>query len=183
MEITETFYPRDRKAWRKWLQKNHAVKKEIWLIYPHKESGKPKINYIHAVQEALCFGWIDSTTLAYDDQSSVQRWTPRRPKSKWSEVNKHHARQMTAQGLMTPAGQALLPDLTIGKLTIAPDILKALKKDPEVWKNFRAFPLHYQHIRISKLEIRRGYPELFQKALAHLIKMTKRNKQFGHCVD
>ncbi|MDR1684402.1 MAG: hypothetical protein LBR90_02945, partial [Elusimicrobiota bacterium] len=87
MKITKTFYPKNRKAWRKWLEKHHAVKDEIWLIYPQKASGRPCLNYVHAVQEALCFGWIDSTVRKYDAQSRAQRWTPRRKGSQWSEVN------------------------------------------------------------------------------------------------
>jgi hypothetical protein len=88
---------------------------------------------------------------------------------------------MIAQGLMTPAGEALLPDLKIAKLKIAPDILKMLKKDPEVWKNFNAFAPYYQHIRIDGIEKARGYPAYFKKRLNYLLKMTKRNKRYGHC--
>ncbi len=79
--------------------------------------------YPDAVQEAICFGWIDGQKKKFNEHFSCQRWTPRTPNSSWSELNKHHAHLMISQGLMTPAGQALLPDLNPHAFTIPPDLL------------------------------------------------------------
>ena len=81
MEMPETIYFADRKNWRKWLEKNFDRKKEIWLLYPKKTSGKPRIPYNDAVEEALCFGWIDSTFKKIDEENNAQRFTPRNPRS------------------------------------------------------------------------------------------------------
>jgi uncharacterized protein YdeI (YjbR/CyaY-like superfamily) len=87
MQITKTFYAKNRKEWRKWLEKNHGKETEIWLIYYRKSTGKPRISYNDAVEEALCFGWIDSIEKGLDEERFAQRFTPRKPKSNWSALN------------------------------------------------------------------------------------------------
>jgi uncharacterized protein YdeI (YjbR/CyaY-like superfamily) len=101
---TNTFYAKDRKAWRKWLEKNHQTSEGVWLIYFKKGSGKPRVEYADAVEEALCFGWIDSTLNSIDELSYMQLYTPRKPKSGWSKLNKQRVERLIAQELMTPAG-------------------------------------------------------------------------------
>ncbi|MGD2036023.1 MAG: hypothetical protein PVF73_13250, partial [Bacteroidales bacterium] len=98
MEITEKICVTTRKEWRNWLEKNHNSAKEVWLVYYKKNSGKQRIPYNVAVEEALCFGWIDSTVKAVDEDSYVQRFSPRRKNSKLSEMNKERIRQMVAAG-------------------------------------------------------------------------------------
>jgi uncharacterized protein YdeI (YjbR/CyaY-like superfamily) len=109
MEIGETLYVTTRDDFRKWLQKNHKTKKEIWLIQYKKATKKPSINYIEAVEEAICFGWIDSTEKSMDAERYATRFSPRRPKSNWTETNKERARKMIAEGRMTEAGLVTLP--------------------------------------------------------------------------
>jgi uncharacterized protein YdeI (YjbR/CyaY-like superfamily) len=101
---TNTYYAKDRKAWRKWLEKNHSTSSGVWLVYYKKDSGKSRVAYADAVEEALCFGWIDSTLNPIDEHSYMQLFTPRKPKSGWSKLNKERVEQLIAQGLMTPAG-------------------------------------------------------------------------------
>jgi len=101
---TNTYYAKDRKAWRKWLEKNHVSSTGVWLIYYKKNSGKTRVDYADAVEEALCFGWIDSTLNPIDEDSYMQLFTPRKPKSGWSKLNKDRVEKLTAQGLMAPAG-------------------------------------------------------------------------------
>jgi len=101
---TNTYYAKDRKAWRKWLEKNHLVSDGVWLIYFKKDSGKTRVDYADAVEEALCFGWIDSTLNAIDEHSYMQLFTPRKPRSGWSKLNKERVEALIAQGLMMPAG-------------------------------------------------------------------------------
>src|ERR1051326_8483657 len=98
------YYAKDRKAWRNWLQKNHSTSKGVWLIYYRSSTGKRKLSYDHAVEEALCFGWIDSTTRPIDENKYMQRFTPRKPKSGWSGPNKKRIQNLIASGQMTKAG-------------------------------------------------------------------------------
>jgi uncharacterized protein YdeI (YjbR/CyaY-like superfamily) len=109
MEIGETLYVTSPAEFRKWLEKNHKVKKEIWLIQYKKATKKPSINYVEAVEEAICFGWIDGFEKGMDTERYATRFTPRRPKSNWTETNKERARNMLAAGKMTEAGRATLP--------------------------------------------------------------------------
>ena len=101
MEIGRTLYITNRKAWRAWLARNHAREKEIWLIYYKKHTGKPRIPYDDAVEEALCYGWIDSIIKRVDDERTAQRFSPRRPKSSLSETNKERVRRLIKAKKMT----------------------------------------------------------------------------------
>lgn len=180
MQITKTFYASTRDKWREWLKINHAKEKEIWLVYYSKKSGKPRVEYNHAVEEALCFGWIDSTMKKIDADCFAQRFSPRNPKSSWSEMNKERARRLIKDKKMTRAGAALLPEgLLEEKFKIPADILKALKKDKETWKNFQKFSESYKRIRTGFIHHSRNRPEAFKKRLEYFLKMTKQNKQFG----
>ena len=109
MEIGETLYVTTRDDFRKWFGENHKSKREIWLIQYKKATKKPSINYMGAVEEAICFGWIDSTEKSMDAERYTTRFSPRRPKSNWTETNKERARKMIVEGKMTEAGLATLP--------------------------------------------------------------------------
>ena len=109
MEIGETIYVTTGDEFRKWLIKNHKSKKEIWLIQYKKATKKPSINYVDAVEEAICFGWIDGLEKGMDAERYALRFSPRRPKSNWTNTNKERARKMIAEGRMTKAGRASLP--------------------------------------------------------------------------
>jgi uncharacterized protein YdeI (YjbR/CyaY-like superfamily) len=109
MEIGETLYVTNRDDFRKWLIHNHRTKKEIWLVQYKKSTRKPSINYVEAVEEAICFGWIDGFEKSMDAERYATRFSPRRPKSNWTNTNKDRARRMIAEGRMTPAGRAILP--------------------------------------------------------------------------
>jgi hypothetical protein len=109
MEIGETLYVTTRDEFRAWLMENHLFKREIWLVQYKKATKKPSINYIEAVEEAICFGWIDGFEKGLDAERYATRFTPRRPKSNWTETNKERARKMIAMGRMTEAGRAALP--------------------------------------------------------------------------
>ena len=109
MEIGETLYVTTSDEFRKWLLQNHQTKKEIWLIQYKKATKKPSINYVEAVEEALCFGWIDGLEKGMDAERYALRFSPRRPKSNWTNTNKDRARRMIAEGRMTQAGRAALP--------------------------------------------------------------------------
>src|SRR5690349_16100678 len=109
MEIGETIYVTTSAEFRQWLEANHKSKKEIWLIQYKKATKKPSLNYIEAVEEGICFGWIDGLEKSMDAERYALRFSPRRPKSNWTETNKERARRMIAEGRMTEAGLASLP--------------------------------------------------------------------------
>lgn len=100
----KTVYASDRNQWRKWLEKNHHTSLGVWLVYYKIKSGEPSIRYSEAVKEALCFGWIDSKVNSLDEKRYQQIFTPRKPKSVWSKLNKQYIEELIAEGLMTEAG-------------------------------------------------------------------------------
>ncbi len=185
MIIGRTLCVTNRKAWRAWLRKNHSTAKEIWLIYHKKGSGKKRIPYNDAVEEALCYGWIDSTVKSLDTEKFTQRFTPRRPKSELSELNKERVRRLIKSRKMTKAGldkiARHLSSLTGTRTNfVCPkDILDKIKQHPEAWKNYRRFPLFYRRIRIGWIDASRIRPEMFGKRLKYFLSMTERNKKFG----
>jgi uncharacterized protein YdeI (YjbR/CyaY-like superfamily) len=184
MEITRTLRVTTRKAWRAWLEKNHARKKEIWLVYATKQSGQARVPYSDAVEEALCFGWIDGIMKKIDANYFTQRFSPRRSaKSQLSETNKERVRRLTRAGLMTPAGMEKIRGRMSEKFVLAPDIIAALKRDPQTWRNFQRFPKWYQRVRVGWLDASRHRPEIFESRLRYFLKMTAQNKRYGQVND
>ena len=184
MELGKTLYVTNRNDWRSWLAKNCDKEKEIWLIYYRKSSGKQRIPYNDAVEEALCYGWIDSNLKGINEEKFAQRFTPRKPKSNLSQTNIERVRRLIEQDKMTSVGLAAIEHVFDRnqkniKLTIAPDILKTLKQDNEVWENFQKFPDSYKRIRIGWIEGARTRPELFNQRLNYFLKMTAKNKKYG----
>lgn len=101
MKISQTFYAPNRKTWRAWLKQHSSTEPEIWLIYYRQHTGQPRIPYNEAVEEALCFGWIDSTVKSLDAERIVQRFSPRKPKSPYSQANKERLRKLIRQRKVT----------------------------------------------------------------------------------
>lgn len=109
MEVGETLEVRDREQWRRWLARHHAKKKEIWLVYYKKTSGKTGISYEDSVEEALAYGWIDGQNKGLDAERYAGRFTPRKPGSNWSTSNLARIKKLLAEGRMAPPGLAVLP--------------------------------------------------------------------------
>ncbi len=109
MDIGETLYVTARQEFRAWLEAFHTSRTEIWLVQYKKATGKPSLPYVEAVEEAICFGWIDGFEKGMDAERYAIRFTPRRPKSNWTETNKERARRLIADGRMTESGLAALP--------------------------------------------------------------------------
>jgi len=183
MEITRTFYAADRDGWREWLAAHHRTEKEIWLVYPRKATGKPRISYGDAVEEALCFGWIDSTQKTLDDDHTAQRFTPRRPGAAYSQTNQERLRRLVAQGKVLPEVRESLGDLLHQPFRIAPDILRALKADEQAWSHLRRWPEAYLRIRVAFIEDKRDDPAEFDKRLRHLIDRSRQGKQYGFGIE
>jgi uncharacterized protein YdeI (YjbR/CyaY-like superfamily) len=180
MEVGETLDVRTRAAWRSWLRRNHARKKEIWLVYHARAGGRPSLAYNDAVDEALCFGWIDSTVKKIDAHSRAQRFTPRRKGSPVSEMNKARARRLVREGRMTAAGRAALGSaIRRERLVVAPDIRRALRAEPSAWARFERLPVAYKRIRLGFIEGARGRPEIFATRLRYFVRMTAEGKRYG----
>jgi uncharacterized protein YdeI (YjbR/CyaY-like superfamily) len=179
MDITKTLYAADRKQWRAWLSRNYKKEKVIWLIYPKSGSGKKRIAYNDAVEEALSFGWIDSTAKRIDDNHFAQRFTPRNPRSSYSEANKMRLRHLAKQGGIIPEILARVKPLLNERFIIPKDIVAALKENKIAWANFSKFSPSYKRIRLAYVDSFRDRPDYFKKALANLIKQSEKNKQIG----
>ena len=184
MEIHNLLDIKSRAELREWLIQNHKTEKECWVVV---KRGRPTDDnifwYIDAVEEALCFGWIDSTTKKIADNVTAQKLCPRKPRSNWSELNKERCRRMERLGLMTDAGRAVLPDMSPNGFIIDKDILQRLQSDPVVWKNFCKFPDLYRRIRIDTIQIKKNQPELFESRLNKFIENTRKGLLYGEWND
>ncbi len=170
----------DRKKWRAWLKKNYKSKDEIWLVYAKKHTGEPRISYNDAVEEALCFGWIDSIVKTIDEDYFTQRFSVRKSRSSYSQPNRERLRLLVDEGQIMPEVLETLPNLSEDDFNIAPDILEAIRGNDTAWKNFQGFSEPYVRIRISYIEAGRARPEIFEKRLANFIIKTERNKLIGY---
>ena len=170
------------------MSKHHMSEEDIWLVYYKIESGKRRIPYNDAVEEALCYGWIDSLAKPRDKESWVQRFSPRRKNSPLSEMNKERVRRLIKSGKMTRYGLERIRHHMDGmsaktqklkKFTLPGDILQQIGSDPVVWRNFKKFPAAYKRIRVGWIDGSRNHPKIFAQRLRYFIKMTARNKKFG----
>ncbi len=172
-----------RRAFRTWLEENHAMAKECYV--PLKR-GRPvddaQLWYLDAVEEALCFGWIDSTIRKVNGVA-MQRFSPRRKGSNWTELNKERCRRLEKLGLMTDAGRATLPPMGRRSFRFDPGFVADLKK-ARVWSAFRSFHPLYQRVRASNLAgFRDSDPARYEKSLQHLIEETKKGNMYGDWND
>jgi len=183
MEIGKTLYVIDRNTWRAWLAAHYQVEPEIWLVYYRKDSGTPRIAYNDAVEEALCFGWIDSIVKKLDEPRSVQRFSPRRAGSSYSQTNIERLRRLARQGKVMPEVLESLGDLLDQKFEYPADIMAALQADERAWSNFQSYAGSYRRIRVAYVDAGRDRPEEFEKRLANLVKKTAEGKQFGFGIE
>lgn len=184
MTFTNLLTAKNRGEFREWLIKNHQSEKECWVVV---KRGRPVDSetfwYIDAVEEALCFGWIDSTTKKTESRAAAQRFAPRKKGSLWSELNKERCRRMERLGKMTDAGRKVLPDMSENGFVIDSEILCALKADEEIWSNFLSFPPLYQRVRIDTIQIKKKQRELFKSRLQKFLENTKKGVMFGEWND
>jgi uncharacterized protein YdeI (YjbR/CyaY-like superfamily) len=186
--IRKTLYFTCREKWRAWLTKNHQTETEVWLIYYKKHSGRPRIRYDHAVEEALCFGWIDSIVKRIDDEKFMQKFTPRRDSTKWSAVNIRRLRKVIREGRMTDAGLAKI-DLAIlreeaqpkqgkGDVDIPPFVKQALLANAKVWENFRNLtPSRRRYYVDWIMEAKKE--ETRERRLREAVSLLEQNKKLG----
>ncbi len=172
-----------REEFRQWLGQHHADQQECWVCV---RRGRPADNdsfwYLDAVEEALCFGWIDSTHRLIDGKR-MQRFTPRKRGSLWTELNKERVRRLERLGLMTDAGRRVLPKMGERSFKVDPEVESALKA-ARVWTRFSSFPPLYRRIRAYNVAFYKRRDEAaFKQSLAHLIDETRRGRMLGEWND
>jgi uncharacterized protein YdeI (YjbR/CyaY-like superfamily) len=148
----KTLYVEDRNKWRSWLEANSERATEVWLVYYKKDAGRLRIAYADAVEEAICFGWIDSKVRKLDEARFAQLFTPRKPKSRWSSINIERAKRMIQEGKMTAAGLKVFDpgNQTPALPTKLPGLLEErFRKQTTAWENFQRFTPSYQRITIG----------------------------------
>ena len=183
MEIAETVELTCRPGWRRWLDDNHQTKTEIWLVTYRKATGRSSVGYNDAVEEALCFGWIDSIRKSIDQERLAQRFTPRKAGSSFSQTNKERLARLLADGQVIASVAEHLRDVAPEEFQIPPDILAALQARPEAWEYFRTTSPSYQRIRAAYIDGARARPDEFEKRLGSLVDKSARSRQFGYGIE
>ncbi len=187
MKIKPRFF-KTPSALRSWLEKNHAKAKELWIGYYKKSSAKVATTYAEALDEALCFGWIDGVVNSIDEESYTQRFTPRRPKGAWSKINVGHVARLTKAGRMMPAGLAEVERAKAdgrwaraydspSNSTIPPDFLKALAKN----KKAKAFFATLNKQNLYSISYRLQQPkkaETRQRWIERIVDMLAKGEKF-----
>jgi len=179
----------DRKTWRAWLEKNHASEPEAWLVYYKKHTGKPSVGYLDSVREALCFGWIDGLKKRIDDETYAHRFTPRKPRSKWSPQNIRLARELIELGLMKTAGlkafeqreaydEHVLERIQAEEIALSEDTETALKANRKAWANFERLTPGYRKQYVAWLQTAKR-PETRKKRLEEAIRLLEANRKLG----
>jgi len=173
-----------RKIWRNWMAKYHEKETSVWLIIFHKKSRQASVYYDEAVEEALCFGWVDSVSNSRNEESSYLYFAKRKPKSNWSKANKDRVEKLTKLGLIMPAGQAMI-DLAkqtgtwtalevVDQLTIPSDMQKLFSKNKTAEKNFLAFPASTRR-GILEWILNAKRPETRQKRIEETVTLAAQN--------
>ncbi len=182
MEMDILISIKSREALRSWLLENHKTAASCWVIV----SMKPRpdtLLYLDAVEETLCFGWIDGVKKKISETELAQRLSPRSKKSSWTELNKERALRLEKLGLMRDEGRMALPDMSEHAFRMDSVIEQKLQEEQLVYNHFLAFPALYQRVRIDTIQSVRDQPELFKSRLDKFIAHTKDNKMYGQWHD
>ena len=166
----------ERRDWRNWLETHFETENEIWFVFPSVSSGEKGVSYNDAVEEALCFGWIDGRAGTLDETHSLRRFTPRRKGSGYSRPNIERLIRLDSLGLIHPKVKAEVEDLINAPFVFPEDIISAIRKDDAAWRNFIAFSEPYRRIRIAYIDAARDRKAEFEKRLGNFIKKTRENK-------
>lgn len=175
MSEIKTVYFHERELWRKWLENNFETENEIWFVFPTKDSGEIGVSYNDAVEEALCFGWIDGRAGTLDKTHSIRRFTKRRLNSPYSQPNIERLIWLDSKGLINPKIRDSVIDIINKPFVFPDDIINELKKDKTVWKNYTSFTDSYKRIRIAYIDAARKRPDEFEKRLNNFIEKTRKN--------
>lgn len=172
----DIFGTNDRKKWREYLSKVYQTKSEVWFRFPTLASGEESISYNDAVEEALCFGWIDSVNKRLDETHCIRRFSPRKKGSPYSQPNIERLIWLDAQGLILPEVREGILPIIRKPFEYPTDILEALRKDPVVWGNYQKFQEPYKRIRVAYIDAARKRPEEFEKRLKAFMEKTRAGK-------
>ncbi|GIN15225.1 hypothetical protein J32TS2_05810 [Shouchella clausii] len=171
-----------RQELRDWLEEHSTTDKCCWIIVSMAEQPNV-IQYVDAVEEALCVGWIDGLKKKISDTELAQRLSPRKKNSHWTELNKERVRRLDKLGLMREEGMKALPDMRPESFTIDKDIESRLKEEEQLYQNFIHFPELYRRIRIDTIQSYRNEPDTFNKRLKKFIEHTRENNMYGQWND
>lgn len=170
-----TLLAKDRSVFRKWLTDNYDKEKEIYLIFPTKASYEESVSYNDAVEEALCFGWIDTTAGTLDEKHRLRRFTVRKS-DHYSRANIERLLWLDSQNMILPKIREKVKDIIYQPYVFPSDIISKLKENKTAWENFQKFSPSYQRIRVSYIDEARKRPEEFLKRLSNFLKKTEENK-------
>jgi uncharacterized protein YdeI (YjbR/CyaY-like superfamily) len=175
--------------WRNWLAQNHAVEKEVWLVYYKKESSHPSLSYLETLDEALCYGWVDSLIKKIDEARYARKFTPRRETSKWSQVNKKRVEELTRDGRMMPPGLAIVeaarangswdrPSRDMINDQMPEEFQASLDGNPAAKRNFEKLSRTFQReyvvwVAMAKL------PATRQKRIAEAVQLLEQGQKLG----
>ena len=176
MSEMNLFYTSDRQVWREWLSQHFETEADVWFVFPMKGSGEASMIYNDAVEEALCFGWIDSTIRHIDPLHRAQHFTPRNPKSPYSRPNIERLIWLDSQGLIHPKIRPSVEKLIRAEYTFPEDILDVIRRDRTAWEHYITFTEPYRRIRVAYIDDARKRPEEFQKRLNHFLRRTREGR-------
>jgi uncharacterized protein YdeI (YjbR/CyaY-like superfamily) len=176
VKTDKTLNIKTRAEWRNWLLQNFNIEKEIWLIYAKKSSGEQRLQYNDAVEEALCFGWIDSTNKTLDKEHTIQRFTPRKTKTNYSQPNKERLKWLAENNLIHHTFLKTVQEIISKEYVFPQDILDEIIKDKKAWNNYIKFSEPYKRIRIAYIDSARKRPEEFLKRMTNFIQKTQENE-------
>ena len=172
----KTIYCKNRKEWRDWLSHNFLTEYEIWFVFPLISSNEEGVTYNDAVEEALCFGWIDGVAGSLDDTHTLRRFTPRRKGSTYSQLNIERLINLNNQNLIHPSIQKEIDKVISVPFKFPKDITRALQKDQEAWKNYQNYSESYKRIRVAYIDAARHRKAEFKKRLENFVKKCHENK-------
>lgn len=189
IQEVKQYYAKSRKEWRKWLEKHHQSEKSVWLIIYHKNSSTKSCNYEEAVEEALCFGWIDSIAKKRDTESKIQYFSVRKPKSNWSKSNRDRVAKLSALGLIAEQGQKMI-DLAkqtgtwealvdVQNSVIPDDLQKELNKNKKSLKHFLSFTASSKRIILEWI-LNAKKPETRLKRIKETVQLAAENIKANH---
>ncbi len=170
------FYTSNRSEWRAYLETHFETASEVWFVFPTKDSGEPSLSYNDAVEEALCFGWIDGRAGTLDEKHHIRRFTPRRKGSPYSRPNIERLIWLDKHDRIHPSVRESVREVIREPFVFPTDIIATLKQDETVWKNYQTFSDPYKRIRVAYIDAARKRPEEFRKRLNSFIEKTRAGK-------
>ena len=182
MDITDPLYVLTREGWRAWLEANHETASDVWFVFYRQHAGQPSVPYHEAVEEALCVGWIDGIRKRLDAERYVNRFTPRRSGSSYSQLNRERLARLAERGRLHPSVAAVYDEIRPEAFVIPEDV-RARLEARGAWAFFAGTSSPYQRIRAAHVDAARGQPAEFEKRLARLVEACRAGRRFGTGIE